>query len=109
MRVITHLYSLLALCFLVTLLAQISEKEPVKVTLLGQHSHTHHDDRFINGNNANDNPDGNSDSSTINNANKFYVNILDMDLFPGPHREKRLQVGLNCFLFSITARQYCFQ
>lgn len=52
-----------ALCFLVILLAQISEKRVDSGKNL----------RFV---------DGNEDN--------FFIDILDMDLFPGPHSEKKL-------------------
>jgi hypothetical protein len=63
----------LALCFLVILLAQISEKGP--------------DD------DDNDDDDSNGIRSAGDDGapgtQQFYINLLDMDLFPGPHSEKR--------------------
>ena len=68
-----------ALCFLVILLAQISEKTPYEPALGEQESSRTH---------ANDNK-GATEAETEGKNKNFYVDILDMDLFPGPHSEKR--------------------
>ncbi len=64
------------------LLAQISEKTPYEPALGEQESSRTH---------ANDNNKGaaGNEAETEGKNKNFYVDILDMDLFPGPHSEKR--------------------
>ena len=69
-----------AVCFLVILLAQISEKGPMAD--LDKDISTANKDRGL------------TEGLDLNELEEekeedFYVDILDMDLFPGPHSERR--------------------